>query len=337
LLDFVLIGLALNGVKGVDRDPVLIVDVGAVILLVAILYFVTEELAIYVGETLAGLLKSSFGSFAYASHFVSNIYWKSMHHKLLKVARKIRSCGQLSVCILTLPFLLASAQPIEDVSGLAKTQSGLSAKTWVSIGCIALWAVGILGAALTLQYNTSVNMGWLTLSGAFALTASFAWLMLQSPDMNGTTDPFYLVLATSHMFIMWFISQPSDDTDRKTLLGTTFLGFATILLIVGASIPTDGANQADPTLPSGGVDMITYAVNNWAPSPIYFIVWAILVRTVFYCFGHYFRDTRAEEDAEDNAFELQPAATQFANASSVHANNDEQVDGAGSVAEASAT
>jgi hypothetical protein len=338
LLVFVPIGIALHEVKSVDRVTIFVLNFLAIVPLAAILSFATEELALCVGEALGRLMNASFRSLADASHFASNNYWKSMLQKLLKIARRICSCGQLSVCVFTLPFLLASAQPIEDVSGLAKTQSDLSAKTWVSIGCITLWAVGFLGAALTLQYNTSVNMGWLSLSGAFALMTSFAWLLFQTPSMYDTTDPFkYLVLAASHMFILWFVSQPSADTDRKTLLWTTFLGFAFILLIISVSIPAGGPSQADPMIPSGGVDMMIYAVKYWAPSPLYFIAWAILVRIVFYCFGRYFESVATELDTEGNEFELEPTAAQIASASGAQASSNVQVGDAGGDNEVSAT
>jgi hypothetical protein len=338
LLVLVPIIIALHEVGCVNRVTVFVVNFLAIIPLAVTLSFATEELALYAGQTLGGLLNASSRTFAYTSNLSGDIYCKPLLRTLLKVAYKILSCGQLSTCFLTLPFLLASAQPIEGPSGLARTQSGPSARTWVSIGCIALWAIGILGAALTLQYNTSVSMGWLTLSGAFALMASFAWLMLQTPSMYDKTDPFkYLVLATSHMFVLWFISQPSADTDRRTLLWTTFLGFAFILLTVGVSIPADGPGQTDPTIPSGEVDMMIYAVKYWAPSPLYFIAWAILVRIVFYCFGHYFRSLATEQHEEENVLELEPAAAQIASESSAQTGGTAQVGNAEGVDEVSAT
>jgi len=62
MLVFVPIGIALHEVKSVDRVAVFVVNFLAIIPLAAMLSFATEELALYVGETLGGLLNASFGN-----------------------------------------------------------------------------------------------------------------------------------------------------------------------------------------------------------------------------------------------------------------------------------
>jgi Ca2+:H+ antiporter len=62
MLVFVPVGIALHEVKSVDRVVVLIVNVFAIITHAAMRSFATEELALYVGETLGGLLNASFGN-----------------------------------------------------------------------------------------------------------------------------------------------------------------------------------------------------------------------------------------------------------------------------------
>lgn len=61
LLIFVPIGIALNYTK-VNRIAVFVVNFIAIIPLAAILSFATEELAMYIGEVLGGLLNASFGN-----------------------------------------------------------------------------------------------------------------------------------------------------------------------------------------------------------------------------------------------------------------------------------
>lgn len=62
MLIFVPVGIALHEVKSVDRVVVFIINFLAIIPLAAMLSFATEELALYVGETLGGLLNASFGN-----------------------------------------------------------------------------------------------------------------------------------------------------------------------------------------------------------------------------------------------------------------------------------
>jgi Ca2+:H+ antiporter len=62
MLVFVPVGIALHEVKSVDRVVVFIINFLAIIPLAAMLSFATEELALYVGETLGGLLNASFGN-----------------------------------------------------------------------------------------------------------------------------------------------------------------------------------------------------------------------------------------------------------------------------------
>ena len=62
MLVFVPIGIALKQVDGVNGIVVFIMNFLAIIPLAAMLSFATEELAIYVGETLGGLLNASFGN-----------------------------------------------------------------------------------------------------------------------------------------------------------------------------------------------------------------------------------------------------------------------------------
>lgn len=61
LLIFVPIGIALN-YSGVNKVAVFVVNFVAIIPLAAILSFATEELAMYIGEVLGGLLNASFGN-----------------------------------------------------------------------------------------------------------------------------------------------------------------------------------------------------------------------------------------------------------------------------------
>jgi Ca2+:H+ antiporter len=62
MLVFVPIGIALAQVDGIKGYVVFIINFLAIIPLAAMLSFATEELAIYVGETLGGLLNASFGN-----------------------------------------------------------------------------------------------------------------------------------------------------------------------------------------------------------------------------------------------------------------------------------
>jgi Ca2+:H+ antiporter len=62
MLVFVPVGIALHEVSSVSRVVVFIVNFLAIIPLAAMLSFATEELALYVGETLGGLLNASFGN-----------------------------------------------------------------------------------------------------------------------------------------------------------------------------------------------------------------------------------------------------------------------------------
>jgi len=62
MLVFVPVGIALHEVHSVSRIVVFIVNFLAIIPLAAMLSFATEELALYVGETLGGLLNASFGN-----------------------------------------------------------------------------------------------------------------------------------------------------------------------------------------------------------------------------------------------------------------------------------
>jgi hypothetical protein len=62
MLVFVPVGIALHEVESVSRIVVFVVNFLAIIPLAAMLSFATEELALYVGETLGGLLNASFGN-----------------------------------------------------------------------------------------------------------------------------------------------------------------------------------------------------------------------------------------------------------------------------------
>lgn len=62
MLVFVPVGIALHEVHSVSRIVVFVVNFLAIIPLAAMLSFATEELALYVGETLGGLLNASFGN-----------------------------------------------------------------------------------------------------------------------------------------------------------------------------------------------------------------------------------------------------------------------------------
>lgn len=62
MLVFVPVGLALHNVEGVNGIIVFVMNFLAIIPLAAMLSFATEELALYVGETLGGLLNASFGN-----------------------------------------------------------------------------------------------------------------------------------------------------------------------------------------------------------------------------------------------------------------------------------
>ncbi|KAM0717443.1 hypothetical protein Q7P37_007295 [Cladosporium fusiforme] len=62
MLVFVPVGIALEQVESVNRIVVFVINFLAIIPLAAMLSFATEELAIYVGETLGGLLNASFGN-----------------------------------------------------------------------------------------------------------------------------------------------------------------------------------------------------------------------------------------------------------------------------------
>lgn len=62
MLIFVPVGLALHNVDSVSRIVVFVINFLAIIPLAAMLSFATEELALYVGETLGGLLNASFGN-----------------------------------------------------------------------------------------------------------------------------------------------------------------------------------------------------------------------------------------------------------------------------------
>lgn len=62
LLIFVPIGIALHYVHSVDRVVVFVINFLAIIPLAAVLSFATEELAMYIGETLGGLLNATFGN-----------------------------------------------------------------------------------------------------------------------------------------------------------------------------------------------------------------------------------------------------------------------------------
>lgn len=62
MLVFVPIGIALHEVDSVSRIVVFVLNFLAIIPLAAMLSFATEELALYVGETLGGLLNASFGN-----------------------------------------------------------------------------------------------------------------------------------------------------------------------------------------------------------------------------------------------------------------------------------
>lgn len=62
MLVFVPVGIALHEVHSVSRVVVFIINFLAIIPLAAMLSFATEELALYVGETLGGLLNASFGN-----------------------------------------------------------------------------------------------------------------------------------------------------------------------------------------------------------------------------------------------------------------------------------
>lgn len=62
MLVFVPVGIALHEVESVSRIVVFVINFLAIIPLAAMLSFATEELALYVGETLGGLLNASFGN-----------------------------------------------------------------------------------------------------------------------------------------------------------------------------------------------------------------------------------------------------------------------------------
>lgn len=62
MLVFVPVGIALHEVESVSRILVFVINFLAIIPLAAMLSFATEELALYVGETLGGLLNASFGN-----------------------------------------------------------------------------------------------------------------------------------------------------------------------------------------------------------------------------------------------------------------------------------
>lgn len=62
MLVFVPVGIALHEVSSVSRIVVFVINFLAIIPLAAMLSFATEELALYVGETLGGLLNASFGN-----------------------------------------------------------------------------------------------------------------------------------------------------------------------------------------------------------------------------------------------------------------------------------
>ncbi|KJX98828.1 hypothetical protein TI39_contig388g00008 [Zymoseptoria brevis] len=62
LLIFVPIGIALEQVKSFSRIGVFVINFIAIIPLAAVLSFATEELAMYIGEVLGGLLNASFGN-----------------------------------------------------------------------------------------------------------------------------------------------------------------------------------------------------------------------------------------------------------------------------------
>jgi Ca2+:H+ antiporter len=62
MLVFVPVGIALAQIDGINGIVVFIINFLAIIPLAAMLSFATEELAIYVGETLGGLLNASFGN-----------------------------------------------------------------------------------------------------------------------------------------------------------------------------------------------------------------------------------------------------------------------------------
>ena len=62
MLVFVPVGIALKQVHGINGVLVFVINFLAIIPLAAMLSFATEELAIYVGETLGGLLNASFGN-----------------------------------------------------------------------------------------------------------------------------------------------------------------------------------------------------------------------------------------------------------------------------------
>jgi len=62
MLVFVPVGIALHEIHSVSRIVVFVINFLAIIPLAAMLSFATEELALYVGETLGGLLNASFGN-----------------------------------------------------------------------------------------------------------------------------------------------------------------------------------------------------------------------------------------------------------------------------------
>lgn len=62
LLVFVPVGIALANIKGMNKIVVFVINFVAIVPLAAMLSYATEELAMYIGETLGGLLNASFGN-----------------------------------------------------------------------------------------------------------------------------------------------------------------------------------------------------------------------------------------------------------------------------------
>ena len=62
LLIMVPVGIAVANVKGINKIAVFVINFVAIVPLAAMLSYATEELAMYIGETLGGLLNATFGN-----------------------------------------------------------------------------------------------------------------------------------------------------------------------------------------------------------------------------------------------------------------------------------
>lgn len=123
MLVFVPVGIALEQVHSVSRIVVFVINFLAIIPLAAMLSFATEELALYVGETLGGLLNASFGN---AVELIVSIIALAKHKILIVQTSLIGSMLSNLLLVLGMCFFFGGLRRQEQYFNITVAQTAAS-------------------------------------------------------------------------------------------------------------------------------------------------------------------------------------------------------------------